>query len=1431
MKKRSIQSQILFISTILVLITTFGLSWRYYTLIRQDKRREFQQRIQIAFDIIWDDYEARLTSLTNRLQEFVTEDTLSTTTARYLEDTERLQSISFVTTNLVKAAEELKRFGHVNSTQHLMLYGADKRLLAAYHSQNGEELTGIYAQLSGGIDTLIPVDDANLVTSMLLGRADIPAAPLLQEIPAIYEAKIPDAVTSVLFSKDAQVGIRVLAPVIFEDQITGVLLADMFYTQDIVERYAALTQTAVNVFTGTRFSIGTFREHPILETPNSVLCSALRQRAILLEIFPVTINDREYYQGSCMALSAGEQSAVTFTVHLDKESENAAIQKFFTAALYAIALILSMTLGLSWFFSRKISRPIRMIAQQIHRISDGDLRGIDLSQVTPEFKALDQTVPAASRAGIFASAQFVDEDEISVLTHSFHAMAEYLQGMAEVAQRISQGDIAQSIAPRSDHDTLGVAFQHMLAYIRDITDLARDLADGNLLVDAQPRSDQDILNHSLRKMLIYIQGVANVAESIADGNLQVQVEPKSELDVLNQALRRMVAYIQSVADITERIAANDMQVMVSPKSEQDVLNISLYRMVLNLQTARERAEQSMAAVEQQNWLKSGQAELNDAMRGEQNIGMLAKHIMTYLAEYLDAQVGLLYVTEERDGKAVLQLAGSYAYTIRKGHRNEFRFGEGLVGQAALEQESLLFSDIPDGYIMITSGIGDITPQSILVTPFVYEGEVKGVIELGTVYAFTELQREFLALACENIAIAVHTAQARVRMQHLLAETQHQSKALQIQQQELQQSNTELEARTQALQQSEAKLQAQQEELRQSNAQLQAQAEALKVSEEKLQAQQEELRQTNEELEANARQLERQQQILKQKNLELEQSREMLQDKARELELTNRYKSEFLANMSHELRTPLNSVLILSKLLHDNKENNLTDKQKKSAQMIHQSVINWIELIDDILDLSELETGKMTTHYENVHSKTVGTFLEQHFRKTCQDKGLAFHLEIDDTLPDTICTDWKRLEQILKNLVSNAVKFTTQGEVRISLGRPAAGTIFTKAGLHVEHAIAMTVADTGSGISADQLSVIFQAFHQADGSTTRQHGGTGLGLSISQKLAALLGGEIQARSEPGQGSVFTVYLPERPFDEPLDNQQSSHDAALPEIDAGATSIHKTGEILLVDGDEQNRQAIVNLLHHEHLRITAVSSGQHAYQMLQSKAFDVLILDPARLDVSASEFLELLKHDYHLEQMAIVIYTDQELSRAEDTALRAYTDHVILKEGKISEERLIDVAAALLFDPQDEAHSAPAVPAPDDNGYNAVLHGKTILVVDDDVRNLYALANALEDYDLTILMAVNGKGALEQLAEHAEIALVVMDIMMPEMDGYEAMQEIRKHDEFRELPIIALTAKAMKHEQDKCRAAGANDYLTKPVDVENLVSLLQVWLSREMGKSEK
>ncbi len=629
-------------------------------------------------------------------------------------------------------------------------------------------------------------------------------------------------------------------------------------------------------------------------------------------------------------------------------------------------------------------------------------------------------------------------------------------------------------------------------------------------------------------------------------------------------------------------------------------------------TMTQKLRDVSAEAQRQNWLKTGQTELNNAMRGDLNQSTLARKVITYLAKYLAVQVGTLYLYNEK--KKELYLAASYAFKHRKGVNNIFKLGEGLVGQAALEQEMILMTDVPKDYVYISSGIGYTTPCYIIIAPIIYDNILKGVIELGTVHPFSDKAQQFLSIITENIAINISSAQSRYQMTELLEQSQRQTEELATQQDELKVTNDELEERTQ-------------------------------------------------ELENNERSLQQQKEALEIANKQLLQTRQELEKKAEELEISSNYKSDFLANMSHELRTPLNSLLILSQQLTENHDENLTKEQLESVEIIYHAGQDLLNLINDILDLSKIEAGKMTLVLQAMSLQDFANTLKINFQSIADKKDLDFHINFTQECPTHIETDNQKLAQILKNLLSNAFKFTQKGSVTLDFQM-------------VEAAIAITVIDTGIGIPTDKQHIIFEAFQQVDGSTSRQYGGTGLGLSISRELAKLLGGELHCSSIENEGSSFTLYFPfKKAKSEPI--------LILPEITKTAS----------IDDNQDKKNNFTN---------------------------------------------------------------------------------------------------------------------------------KKILLVDDDMRNLFALSGTFQRNGLSVYKAENGETALEILDREPSMDLILMDIMMPIMDGYETMRAIRLQKRFKDLPIIALTAKAMKDDRNKCLAAGANDYLTKPIDVNKLLSLIRVWL---------
>jgi len=1091
--------------------------------------------------------------------------------------------------------------------------------------------------------------------------------------------------------------------------------------------------------------------------------------------------------------------------------------------------------------------------------------------------------------------------------------------------------------------------------IRTLRGVALEVGQGHLTVRANDRSSDEIgeLTQSINEMANNQQEVARRANTMAEGDYSADIAPRSDSDELADSINRMAASLREVVRQANTIAEGDYSAKIVPRGDKDELGTALNKMTENLRLVS-------AQNETDRWLKTGQAELSDTMRGEQDLPTLSKNVITYLAKYLGARLGVMYLN---DGNGTLRLAGSYAFSQRKRLVNAIRPGEGLVGQAALDKESIAISDVPEDYITINSGLGESVPRSLLATPVILDGQVKGVLELGAFKPFTETQIELLKLVAENIAIAINSAQDRDKMSELLQQSRRQAEELQAQQEELRASNEELEEHT----------------------------EALRRSEEKLKVQSEELQASNEELEEKSQYLSQQKADIEKKNRELEITGREVEEKARELEMASKYKSEFLANMSHELRTPLNSLLILAKSLANNEEGNLTDEQVESAMVINEGGRELLNLINEILDLSKVEAGRLDVHLENVSIASITRRLQTQFNPVAAEKGLQFRIETDDRLPETLRTDGQRVEQVLKNLLSNAMKFTKEGSVTLRMHRPKENVRFRNTGLTAANAVAMSVIDTGIGIPEDRQRAIFEAFQQADGSTSRKYGGTGLGLAISRELATLLGGEVHIRSRAGEGSIFTLYLPlehhgsadrgsaDRGSADRGSADRGSADknnlpepatttlAACPHIDAGsadgigplpAPSIaeflgddrHQIGDgdktlliieddlrfakilvdlsrkrgykclvagdgssglqmafkhtpngvildlglpdidglnvldqlkhnlqtrhvpvhvisardestpslrkgaighmakpaglenlrnvfskiedtlqaharaILIVEDDETLRRSLVTLIDNKGIEITAVGCGEEACKKMSAFKFDGIILDLGLPDMTGLELLKRLRDLKGGELPPVIVYTGRHLTRKEHAELSKYADSIVLKEAD-SEQRVLDEVLLFLHSvesslPADQQKVIRMLHDPDQ-----VFKDRKVLLVDDDMRNTFALSKVLQKSGLSVVMADNGKLALEKLETEEDIELVVMDIMMPVMDGYEATRAIRSQPRFEKLPIIALTAKAMPEDRAKCLEAGANDYLTKPIDVEKLLSLMRVWLFKQ------
>jgi CheY-like chemotaxis protein/CHASE3 domain sensor protein/putative methionine-R-sulfoxide reductase with GAF domain len=1084
-----------------------------------------------------------------------------------------------------------------------------------------------------------------------------------------------------------------------------------------------------------------------------------------------------------------------------------------------------------------------------------------------------------------------------------------------------------------------------------------DLVQNGKVEVARPRinngkQNMDEFRNINVEIINEVSRITNASQSAANSSSAL-----SRFIIILGILMSVIAGIVSIL-LYKRSAKAD-RLMRENAENLEQQNEEIISQQLEQEAILQKLTELVADNEQQYWLKNQFARITGLSQGNMNLEKMVSLLISEIAKLVEAGQGVFYVKDTN--KKSLQfgefvLLGSYAYTERKNISSSFRVGQGLVGQSVFEKKPILLTNVPGDYIHIQSGLGESKPLTLLVVPIVFEEEVIAVIELASFQMFTKIQQDLLEQISAALGVIIDSVTSRQRTEQLLKESQVLAQ----------------------------ELQSQQEELRISNGELEEQTTMLKRSEEKLKIQSEELQAINEEMEVKTSHLEMQKADIEKQNQLIQISKQEIEIKAKELELASKYKSEFLANMSHELRTPLNSLLILSKSLAGNAEQNLTEDQVESAKVIYSGGLDLLTLINDILDLSKVEAGKLDIQPEEIRIDSILHNLHNQFNHVAKDKGVQFLIEKEENLPQTIITDGQRTEQILKNLLSNAFKFTMSGTITLRFERPSPQIKFINSKMTADNAVALIVRDTGIGIPNHKQKAIFGAFQQADGSTSRKYGGTGLGLTISRELSKLLGGEIQLESMEGKGSSFTLYLPldgvaqaetaMDPFSpiklikeaensieleafvghtlaaaavdedgaiaEPYpvkvfiadDREQiqangkekskvaliiedDKHfakvlldlsrkkgfkcmvagdgfsgvqlakqyipsavllDLGLPDMNGlkvldhlkynnetrhipvhiisgnedSVTSLsrgaigflskpissedmdavfariddslsERTKQILVVEDDVNNQKAIYELLKHKKIEIDRVYTGKEALEHILLQDYDCIILDLKLPDMTGFEMLEKLVEYKSSNVPPIIINTGKELTQDEYKELNRFTDSIVIK-GVNSPERLLDEVSLFL-------HSVQKLLPPDQRQRIRMIHdsdhtlkGRKILLVDDDLRNTFALSKILKQHGLEVVMADNGKLALDKLENEAGIELVIMDIMMPIMDGYEAMKRIRGNPEHQTLPIIALTAKAMTGDREKCIEGGANDYMTKPVNTDNLLSLIRVWL---------
>jgi CheY-like chemotaxis protein/signal transduction histidine kinase/HAMP domain-containing protein len=989
------------------------------------------------------------------------------------------------------------------------------------------------------------------------------------------------------------------------------------------------------------------------------------------------------------------------------------------------------------------------------------------------------------------------------------------------------------------------------------------------------------------------------------------------------------ANLAQLAVVTDAIAQGNLEarLTVSSGDETGSLAASVQRMQTVLrQVAIESADR--------DYVKTGIARLNDAMRGRVNVDDLCAAAIHEMASYLGARVGAIFLMNGGGPEPVLEFRAGYAYDHPDQCAAVFRIGQGLVGEAALSKVPIRVHDLPAGYIKVCSGLGESCPACITVAPLIFQESVNGVVELGFFESPGDVQLAFLEQVLPALAVTIETVRGREHLARALSQERVLTEELQQQQDELKAMNEELEEQTLRLKQSGDKLRMQQEELETANA----------------------------ELEEKNNYLENSKAMIERSNRDLADSRLDIEEKAEQLARASRYKSEFLANMSHELRTPLNSILLLARMLGDNKEGNLTQKQTRSANIIYSSGNDLLTLINEVLDLARIEAGRMELCVERVEPRLIAEGIVGQFGHLIEEKGLRLDVRIDETCPQQLKTDPRRLGQIMRNLVSNAVKFTEKGEIRLVFARPAPQERLP-AGLQRESTVAIAVGDTGIGIAAEQHQTVFEAFQQLDHGSARKFPGTGLGLSISRELAQLMGGDIVLSSRMGEGSTFTVYLPDeiprpveqacggewaqtpretpprmaRPARRVPDEAASADDreclgqtddailiieddpvfaqllmdlcrerackvliapsgeqglelaaAHLPKgifldihlpgrngwsvlealkgnprtrhipvhivsietdaktaLERGAVGFlskpvdrpaleqamgrledvfkRPTKELLVVEDDETLRRGILELIGNGDVHCDEAGSAAEALQAVRSKRYDCVILDLGLPDMKGIDLLKEFDRGSNGDSPPVIVYTGKELTHEQENELRGYSDAIIIK-GVCSQERLLDEASLFLHRVVDNMPERKRKLITNLHDCDVIFRDKKILIVDDDMRNVFALSKLLEEKGVVTFKAENGRKALDLLESNADIDLVLMDMMMPVMDGYETIKQIRSQERLRNIPLIALTAKAMAQDRVRCIQAGASDYLSKPVDMMRLFSMMRVWLYR-------
>ena len=1143
------------------------------------------------------------------------------------------------------------------------------------------------------------------------------------------------------------------------------------------------------------------------------------------------------------------------------------------------------------------------------------------ANLTTQVRNIAEVTTAVARGDLSRKITVDVKGEILELKNTINTMVDQLNGFASEVTRVArevgtegllggQAQVPGVAGTWKDlTDTVNVMAANLTEQVRGIVKVVTAVANGDLKQNLAVKSKGEVaalaetINNMTDTLATFADQVTTVAREVGvEGRLGGQANVpgaagtwKDLTGNVNLLAANLTTQVRAIAEVATAVTKGDLtrSIQVQARGEVAELKDNINTMIDNLRLTTDRNTE-------QDWLKTNLAKFTNMLQGQRDLVTVGRLLLSELTPLVNAHQSVIYQMENEESPS-LKLLSAYADDRANGHAQSMRLGEGLIGQCAVDKRRMLITEMPENAIPVGSALFKVAPRNNIVLPVLFESQVKAVIELASINEFTSLQIMFLEQLTTSIGIVLNSIEATMQTEGLLKQSQQLAG--------------------------------------------------------ELQAQQKELQQTNEQLEQKAQQLAERNVEVERKNQEIEQARRALEEKATELALTSKYKSEFLANMSHELRTPLNSILILGQQLTDNPEGNLTGKQVEFARTIHGAGTDLLNLISDILDLSKIESGTVTVDAEEIFFSNLLDMVARPFRHEADTRQLSFDVHLDPNLARTITTDSKRLQQVLKNLLSNAFKFTAEGGVRLTVSAAASGWSATHPVLSQASAVvSFEVSDTGIGIPLEKQKIIFEAFQQADASTSRKYGGTGLGLAISRELATLLGGEIHLRSTPSTGSSFTLYLPikytgsttvlrvaagsaaqvsavstERPTEQIPDDRLEiqpgdailliveddphyarilldlardkgfkvllamrgddaldlakqyqptavSLDVFLPDmlgwnvlsqlkqnpltrhipvqivtldedrqhgLARGAFSFvtkptthegisealnkirdfsqPRRRRLLVVEDNKAEQLSIRELLGHDDIEIVNASTGKEALDILRQGTCDCVVLDLHLPDMSGFEVLECMRGEQTLADVPVVVFTGRELSANEDAQLHTMARSIVVK-GVESPERLLDETALFLHRVFNDLPTEKQRMLERLNSSDEDLVGRSVLLVDDDSRNIFALSSALERRGMRVLTATTGREAIELIEQTPELAIVLMDIMMPEMDGYQTIETIRGNSAYRRLPIIALTAKAMKGDREKCLEAGASDYLAKPVNTEQLLSTLRIWLHR-------